>query len=311
MATLTYDAQTIAFSAAGTILKGWLYRPISVSKPVPAIVMSHGYNCIKELYLDKFAEVFAQAGYAVLAYDNRNLGDSEGEVRQEINPWHQVHDYRHAITFMQTQSFVNPSQIGIWGTSYSGGHVLVVGAIDKRVKCVVSQVPTISGWQSMLRRISPDAWEKQRKEFNADRLNRFLGHPPKYIPMITDPTAKNDASHASADAWEFFTGKHATQEDQWRFKKWRNEITLRSVEMYSEYEPGSYIERISPTPLLMMVAENDVVAVTDEALATFNQAREIKKLHLFSGGHFSAYTAQFNHTSTIATEWFNRYLFIN
>jgi hypothetical protein len=48
-------------------------------------------------------------------------------------------------------------------------------------------------------------------------------------------------------AWDFFTGKNAPEEDKWRFKKWRNEITLRSLEMYSEYEPGAFIERIAPT----------------------------------------------------------------
>ena len=300
--------QDIAFNAEGCTLRGWLFKPNNISTPLPAIIMSHGYNCIKELYLDKYAEIFCQQGFCVLVYDNRNFGDSDGEPRQELDPWQQIKDYRHSISFLQTQSFVDPNRIGIWGTSYSGGHVLVVAALDKRVKCVVSQVPTISGYQGMLRRIQPGAWDTQRQQFDEDRLNRFLGKPPKMIPMITDPNVPGAASHASADAWEFFTGKNTPAFDQWRFKKWRNEITLRSVEMYSEYEPGSYIERISPTPLLMLVATNDVVAVTDEALAAYNRAREIKKLHLFSGGHFSAYTDQFDSCSYEAIEWFKKHL---
>lgn len=305
---LNYDKQDISFDAEGVTLRGWLYRPKDANNPAPAIVMAHGWGCIKELYLDKYAEVFANNGYAVLAFDNRNFGDSDGEPRQEIDPWQQVRDYRHAITFMQTQAFVNPHKIGIWGTSYSGGHVLVVAAIDKRVKCVVSQVPTISGWRTMLRRIFPGNWEKTYEQNNQDRMNRFLGQSPKLVPIVADPNSKSEASHASSDAWEFFSGKLAPENDQWRFKKWRNEITLRSIEMYSEYEPGSYIERIAPTPLLMLVAEKDVVAVTDEALDAFNRARGIKKLYLFSGGHFSAYTDQFDHLSQEAVEWFKRYL---
>ncbi len=95
--------------------------------------MAHGYNCIKELYLDKYAEIFANQGHAVLVFDNRNFGDSDGEIRQELDPWQQVRDYRHAITFMQTQPFVDPNRMGIWETSYSGGHVLVVAALDKRM----------------------------------------------------------------------------------------------------------------------------------------------------------------------------------
>ncbi len=302
-----YSMQDIEFNAEGAILRGWLYRP-QVARPVPAIVMAHGYNCIKELYLDKYAEVFARSGFAVLAYDNRNFGDSDGEVRQEIDPWQQVRDYRHAITFMQTQPFIDSNKIGIWGTSYSGGHVLVVAAIDRRVKCVVSQVPTISGWRGTLRRVQSGDLDKLRFDFDQDRMHRFKSLPLKMVPMITDPNAKGAASHASSDAWNFFSGNTASAEDKWRFEKWQNAITLRSVEMYSEYEPGSYIDRIAPTPLLMIVADNDVVAVTDEALEAFNKAREIKKLRLFPGGHFSAYVDLFEELSMEAAEWFKRYL---
>lgn len=303
-----YRVQDVEFDAEGTTLRGWLYQPQPETSQIPAIVMAHGYNCIKELYLDKYAEVFVKLGFAVLAFDNRNFGDSDGEPRQEIDPWQQVRDYRHAITFMQTKSFVDPNRIGIWGTSYSGGHVLVVAAIDKRVKCVVSQVPTISGWEGTLRRVQPGDLNKLREAFNEDRMNRFKGEAPKMAPMVTDPNSKGAASHTSSDAWDFFTGKNAPAEDQWRFKKWRNEVTLRSVEMYSEYEPGSYIERIAPSPLLMLVAENDVVAVTDKALEAFNRAKEIKKLHLFPGGHFSAYIDLFDDLSAEAGKWFEKYL---
>lgn len=300
--------QDIGFDAEGVILRGWLYQPKNAKQRVPAIIMAHGWGCLKEFYLDKYAEVFARKGYAILAFDNRNFGDSDGEPRQEIDPWQQVRDYRHAITFMQTQDFVDANKIGIWGTSYSGGHVLVVAAIDKRVKCVVSQVPTISGWRGMLRRTFPANWQKTWEQFDHDRMNRFLKNTPKIVPIIADPNNPGEASHASKDAWEFFTGKNAPADDQWRFKKWRNEITLRSIEMYSEYEPGSYIERVAPTPLLMLVAEKDVVAVTDEALDAFNRARGIKELHLFPGGHFSAYLEQFDNLSREAAEWFKKYL---
>ena len=114
------------------------------------------------------------------------------------------------------------------------------------------------------------------------------------VPMVVDPAKGGAASHASADAWEFFTGQHAPPEDKWRFDKWRNEITLRSLELYSEYEPGSYVERIGPTPLLMILGDSDVVCPTDLGLDAFNRAHEPKRLELYPGGHFSAYTDQFD-----------------
>lgn len=300
----------IEFSVEGTILRGWLFKPISLVN-MPAVVMAHGWGCLKEFYLDRYAEAFAKRGLAVLVFDNRNFGASDGEIRQEIDPWQQVRDYRHAITFIQSLPFVDASQIGIWGTSYSGGHVLTVAAIDKRVKAVVSQVPTISGWQGMLRRIFPANWEKTYADFNEDRAERFKGAPPRLVPIYSNPSSGTNSSHASQDAYEFYSGRSADEKDKWRFQHFRNEVTLRSVEMYSEYEPGAYIERIAPTPLLMLVAENDVVAVTDQALQAFNRANGVKSLHVFKGGHFSAYNAESNTLANMAAEWFEKYLKMN
>lgn len=297
----------IEFSAEGVTLRGWLFRPQQVNRLCPIVVMAHGYNCLKEHYLDRYAERFAASGIAVLVYDNRNFGDSDGAPRQELDPWQQVRDYRHAITFAQQLEGVDPEQIGIWGSSYSGGHVLVVAAIDKRVKCVVSQVPTISGYETTFRRNRPDQWAKLRQQFDEDRKARFQGLSPKLVPMISDGTAK-DASHASPDAWAFFTGADAPPSDQWRFEKWRNEITLRSIEMYSEYEPGSYIKRISPTPLLMIIGDKDVVSLTDLELEAYDQAHEPKKLVLIKGGHFAPYQEEFEKAASSARDWFKAHL---
>ncbi|MGH3439763.1 MAG: alpha/beta hydrolase [Sciscionella sp.] len=112
----------IEFGAEGVTLRGWLYTPEDASGAVPTIVVAHGYSAVKEMYLDKFAETFAGAGLGALVFDNRNFGASDGEPRQEIDPWAQVRDYRHAITYATMLSEVDSDRIGIWGSSYSGGH---------------------------------------------------------------------------------------------------------------------------------------------------------------------------------------------
>jgi hypothetical protein len=182
-----FSRQDIEFDAEGVTLRGWLYRPTAAAAAAPVVVMAHGYNCIKELYLDRYAAAVAAAGHVVVAYDHRNFGDSDGEPRQELDPWLQIRDYRHAISYAQTLDGVDPDRVGVWGTSLAGGHVLVVGAIDRRVACVVAQVPTISGWQSTLRRTAPPALPGQRKAWEADRLERYRGGAPKMVPMVVDP----------------------------------------------------------------------------------------------------------------------------
>ncbi|MCP5065790.1 MAG: acetylxylan esterase, partial [bacterium] len=79
----------------GTLLRGWLYLP-SGRSPAPCVVMAHGLSASKEMALDRYAEVLCDAGMAVLVYDHRNLGASEGQPRQKINPWAQARDYSYA-----------------------------------------------------------------------------------------------------------------------------------------------------------------------------------------------------------------------
>jgi len=90
---------------------------------------------------------------------------------------------------------------------------------------------------------------------------------------------------------------------------WRNEVTLRSAEMSREYEPGTWVARISPTPLLMIVASQDTLTPTDLALEAYNRALEPKRLIMLPGGHFDPYTgAGFEASSTVARDWFVQHL---
>jgi dienelactone hydrolase len=138
----------IEFDAEGLSLRGRLYLPDGPQPPVPTVVMGRGYSCVKEMFLDAYARTFVAAGLGVLVYDNPDVGNSDGTPREDVDPWGQIRDYRHAITYACSLPEVDGGRIGIWGTSHTGGHVLVVGAIDNRVKCVVSQVPVVSSWSA-------------------------------------------------------------------------------------------------------------------------------------------------------------------
>jgi fermentation-respiration switch protein FrsA (DUF1100 family) len=105
------------------------------------------------------------------------------------------------------------------------------------------------------------------------------------------------------DSWRWFTETSHT-----RAPSWRNEVTLRSVEMFTEYEPGGYMRFISPTPLLMLVALGDVLKVADLALAAYEQALAPKRLVTLAGGHFDVYLGEFEAASKAAVEWFTQHL---
>jgi uncharacterized protein len=135
-----------------------------------------------------------------------------------------------------------------------------------------------------------------------DRLQRYRGEPPATLPVVSEDPA-GPAALPTPDSWRWFT-----ETGKLRAPTWQNLVTLRSVELFMGYEPGAYIELISPTPLLMVVALGDHLTVADEALAAYERARQPKKLVMLKGGHFDAYVADFDAASGAARDWFLEHL---
>jgi uncharacterized protein len=291
----------VEFDAEGCILRGWFHPAASPQGSAPTIVMAHGFSAVKEMYLDRYAETFAAAGLNALVFDNRNFGASDGEPRQEIDPWVQIRDYRHAITYAGTLPETDAGRIGVWGSSYSGAHVLVVAAIDRRVKAVACQVPLVSGYANFRALVRSDFIDGFRAQFDQDREARYRGEAPAMVPVVDkDPLAPS--ALPTPDSYTFFTETHD------RAPAWRNEVTLRSVEMFTEYEPIAHVPHISPTPLLIMPAQNDVLTPTSLAIEAYERAREPKKLVILPGGHFDAYVDGFDVSGPAARDWFVQHL---
>jgi cephalosporin-C deacetylase-like acetyl esterase len=144
--------EDITFQTSDNVtLRGWLYTSEASSTILlPCLVMSHGFTAVKEMSLDTFAARFTSSlPMSCLVYDNREFGASDNHPaapRLEIITSLQCSDISDAITYAQGRGDLNKDKIGIWGTALSGGHTLKVGAVDRRVKAVVSQVPMVSGW---------------------------------------------------------------------------------------------------------------------------------------------------------------------
>jgi fermentation-respiration switch protein FrsA (DUF1100 family) len=284
------------------ILRGWLFVPQNHgAAPLPAISMCHGFAAVKEHALEKFAQAFAEAGFVVLVHDHRNFGASDGMPRHDIDPWMQIADWRRAITFLESRPEVDASRIGIWGSSYSGGHALVMAATDPRVKCLVSQVPTISGFEQGRRRVSPDALPGYLDQLMADQRRIHGGEAPATQAVASaDPALP--AAYRSQESLDFYLRDLGGA-------AWSNTVTLRSSFAARLYEPGVWISRISPRPLMMVVATDDRVTMTDLELRAYEEALEPKRLVTIAGGHFAPYDAAFPAASTAATDWFRQHLF--
>jgi dipeptidyl aminopeptidase/acylaminoacyl peptidase len=302
---MVFQKEDVSFKSEGLYCKGWLYTPDqsqSKEKRSPAIVMAHGFGAVKEMYLSNFAEKFATAGFVVLVFDYRFIGESEGEPRQHVIPIEQQKDYRNAITWISQHPNVDKERIGIWGSSYSGGHVLHLAAVDRRVKAVVSQAPLVNGYKNAQRLMRPDVMKNFIHTLNNYRESRYKGGEVQYLPIVA-PEGEASAL-PTPDSFEWFTTGGETVAPNWR-----NEVTLETMEAFLEYSPASFIELISPTPLLMIMAEEDVLTPTDMAIEAFQNALEPKKLILIAGGHFGAYNEPgLSYSLPPALRWFKEHL---
>jgi uncharacterized protein len=132
----------IEFPSEGTTLRGRLYMPATGTPgPHPIVVMAPGLSATIRMTSDRYAEVFAAHGLAVLLYDHCSFGESGGEPRRHANPWVQARGYRDAVRFARTQPGIAGDRIGLWGTSFSGLQVLVLGALLDGIGAIAALVP--------------------------------------------------------------------------------------------------------------------------------------------------------------------------
>lgn len=285
------NRRDIEFDAEGTRLSGWFWQPES-SGPHPVVVLTHGLSGMIDLGIADYAERFVDAGISCLAYDHRNWGRSGGWPRYESDPWRQVADLREAISFARTLPDVDGERLGIWGTSYAGGHVLTVGGLDPRVRCVVSQVPLTHGRRTFEAWVPAEKREGFLERLAADRDARTRGYPPKTTKAAQPGTETAD--------WVKRFDPEGTI--------YPNQLTVRSFDLLRSYEPASFIADISPTPLLMIIAEHDTQTPTAWQLEAFEQAGDPKRLLRLDCRHYDPYSARIEESAGAATEWFKSHL---
>ena len=247
--------------------------------------MAHGFSGTRELRLDAYAERFCAAGLGVLVFDYRSFGASTGEPRQVIDIAAQHDDYRAAVAFARGLDWADRTRIALFGTSFSGGHVLAVAAGDADVAAVVSQCPFTDGPAS-LRSLGPAAALRMTLAGLRDQLRALRGQPPYYIPAIGPP-----GSRAVMDTPDSEPGMRALMPEE---TLWRNQIAARIALRVGVYRPGRDAKRIS-CPVLFCVCDHDSLA---PAAATVRHAERAPhaRVKRYPIGHFDIYVG----------EWFER-----
>lgn len=285
------QVEDFGFESEGTRIAARLYRPNGAGA-APVIVMAHGFSAVME-QLAPQAEALRAAGFAVLAFDHPCFGLSEGTPRGEVDPTRQLRAWRDAVSFVRTLAGLDRDRIGLWGSSFSGGHVIQAGALDPRVRCVVSQVPFVAGWDLIGSR--PDA-DDFVALLIAERERRFAGEAPTML-AVTSVDAEAPSAFPGQAARRFF--------DEEKFPTWSNAVTLSSFEHVRGYEPGLWAHRLAPRGLLVIVAEDDRVTPVAPVLEAFARAGEPKRLVRVPGDHFEVYEGPgFDQAMDAAIGWY-------
>jgi pimeloyl-ACP methyl ester carboxylesterase len=239
--------EAITFNSGGKTCAAWLYVPGGSHDPVPCVVMAHGFGGTRADAVPDFAERFVEAGMAALLFDYRHFGDSEGEPRQLLDIGLQLEDWTAAIACARTREEVDETRVALWGSSFSGGHVVATAVRDGQVRAVISQGPFADGLKQLASfPLSLNA--KMTLHALRDQFRALIGRPPHYVPVIGPP-----GSDAVLQSPESEPGYMAIIGED---SRWRNECTPRVMLRVPRYRPF----RLGPQltcPWLVCIADRD------------------------------------------------------
>lgn len=273
--------QDVEFHSGGERCAAWLFRP-AAAEAAPCVVLAHGWSGLREQRLDAYAERFAAAGFAALVFDYRHFGASGGEPRHLLDVPRQLEDWRAAVAFARGLDGIDPDRVVLWGTSFSGGHVVSVAADDPRIAAVVAQVPFADGLRNLPRLGARHALRLTREAL-IDLAGAALGRPPHTIPSVGPPGSL--AVMTSPDAEP---GYHRLTPPG---VEWPNRAAARICARVTSYRP---IERAADVrcPILFAIAEADAVTPPEFAEQAARRAPRSEVRRYPGAGHFDVYVGE-------------------
>ena len=291
------ERQDTEFTSGDAVCRAWLYRP-AADGARPCIVMAHGLGGLRTASLEPYALRFAAAGFAVLLFDYRHFGASDGQPRQLVDIGHQLQDWAAAIAHARRLPGVDAERIALWGTSFSGGHVVVAAARDGRVAAISAQGPMMDGLAAALNIVRyAGLMQLLRLAFRGlrDAVGALFGRPPLLVPLVAPPGRL--ATMSTPDAMPGYRAIVGPD--------WVNGIAARFALALSFYRPVAHAHKVN-CPALIIVA-NDSVAPAAAAVRTADRIGPLAEWVRLPLGHFDLYVgAGFERTCSHQLAFFSR-----
>jgi pimeloyl-ACP methyl ester carboxylesterase len=250
----------------------------------PCIVMAQGFGGTRDSGLLSYAEAFAAAGIDAFVFDYRGFGDSEGTPRQDVSFRRQRQDYHAAIAAARHIPGVDPDRIAVWGTSYSGGHVVAVAAQDPRIAAVVALTPATDGLAALVQLVRYAGVGQLARTVGhglRDLVQGLAGREPHHIPAVAQPgTVAIISTPGAEEAYTAIAGP-----------TWRNEVSARTALEIGFNRVNGFAGRLS-CPILVQAGTNDRVAPPRAARRIAAKAGYWAQLCAYPVDHFDVYQGQ-------------------
>jgi fermentation-respiration switch protein FrsA (DUF1100 family) len=257
-----------------------------------------GFVALKTFRLDAFAEEFSDRGMAVLAFDYRCFGESEGTPRQLVSPRRHLEDWEAAIAHVRSLRDIDHERMALWGLSFSGGHVIVSAARDSGIRAVVSQIPFVDGIATT-RSLGMGFVARGTVAAMRDLGRIVTGRRPFCVPVVAEPgTFAVMSTPGSKDGYMALVPEDSP---------WENEVPARLFLEVPLYRPIKWASRVT-CPLLLLMAEQDNLIPPESVVKTASLAPKAELIRL-NAGHFDPYMGElFNQVVKIEGDFLEKHL---
>jgi pimeloyl-ACP methyl ester carboxylesterase len=292
--------QKVRFASGDTDCAAWHYPGTNGA----CVIMAAGGAVTKEPGTDRFAKRFNKAGFSVLAFDYRGIGESGGQPRQVLHVGKSLADWQAAIGFAATLPAVDPTKLAVWGFSLSGGHVFRVAARNPHLAAAIAQTPLADGQAASLsaaRHQTPLAMLRLTGTGVLDAVGGFVGRRPLLVPLAGEP-----GTVAMLTTPDGNDGNRALNPDN-RYPDWQQTVAARSALRLSFYRPGRYASRVQ-RPLLVLACDQDQSALAEPSVRAAQRAPRGELVRM-PGGHYEPFLGGHEQAVEAELSFLHRHLF--
>jgi len=295
---MSVQREKVRFVSGDAECAAWFYPGSNGA----CVIMAGGFAVTKEPATDKFARRFSDAGYAVLAFDYRRLGESGGQPRLVQPVGDMLADWQAAIDFARTLPGIDSDRLAIWGFSASGGHILRVAARNPQLAAAIAQTPNADGLaasQNAARYQKLSALLRFTGIGILDGIGALAGRPPRLVPLAGAPGTVALLTTPDSGSADVAFGPD-------RYPDWQRVVAARSALRLGFYQPGRFATRVQ-CPLQVVVCDQDQSALAAPAIRAARRAPRAELVRL-PGGHYAPFIEQHEQAAEAELSFLRRHL---